>query len=64
MIISSKIGRKVDVFIWHDRNVEIKSNVNAADKFIENLVENQKKVESVTIYEYYKQGDEYQLYER
>lgn len=42
---------------------KLKFNVNTGDKFIENLVENQKKTESATIYEYHKKGDEYQLYE-
>ena len=32
--------------------LKLKSNVNAADKFIENLVENQKRTESATIYDY------------
>ena len=33
---------------------KLKFNVNTGDKFIENLVENQKKTESAIIYEYHK----------
>ena len=44
--------------------LKLKSNVNAAEKLIENLVENQKKTKNASIYEYHKQGDEYHLYER
>ena len=44
--------------------LKLKANINAAEKFIEDLVENQKKTKNASIYEYHKQGDEYHLYER
>ena len=43
--------------------LKLKSNINAPEKFIENLVENQKKTQNASIYEYHKQGNEYHLYE-
>ena len=39
--------------------LKLKANINAAEKFIEDLVENQKKTKNASIYEYHKQGDEY-----
>ena len=59
-----KLGEKVMSSVSMTATLKLKANINAAEKFIEDLVENKKKTKNASIYEYHKQGDEYHLYER